>query len=174
VHSSSSPTKAYSKSQSLSLRGSRNAAASAGASPQAADGQRAAGHAGFWAGYEQQQGRSGSPAAGVTAEASWGTVSRSSTPGQQQQQLRGSRSSAGQQYSAGKAGLAGGGSPAKRVVGQGSRAAEDYSGYHASGYGAGAAGSGGGASRGGAGGGGSPTKVGRAGKLSLRKPASHY
>jgi hypothetical protein len=169
---SSSPTKAYSKSQSLSLRGSRSAAASASASPRAAEGLRAAG---FAASFEQQ-GRSGSPAAGITAEASWGTVSRSSTPGQLHQ-LRGSRSSGGQ-YSAGKAGVTAGGSPAKRAAqgtppgaGNSSRMAEDYSGYHASGYGAGvAAGSGG--SRGG--GGGSPTKTGRAGKLSLRKPASHY
>jgi hypothetical protein len=174
---SSSPTKAYSKSQSLSLRGSRSAAVSASASPRAAEGPRAAG---FTAGFEQQ-GRSGSPAAGITAEASWGTVSRSSTPGQQHQ-LRGSRSSAGQQYSAGKAGVAagmpGGGSPAKRAAqgtppgaGSGSRMAEDYSGYHASGYGAGVAAAGV-ASRGGEGG--SPTKSNRAGKLSLRKPASHY
>ncbi|WIA20127.1 hypothetical protein OEZ85_005977 [Tetradesmus obliquus] len=178
---SSSPTKAYSKSQSLSLRGSRSTAASAGASPQAADAARAAGPAGYWAGYEQQ-GSSGSPSAGITAEASWGTASRASTPGQQQ--LRSSRSSAGPQHSAGKAGLAaaaggaGGGSPAKRGVhsaGSG-RPVEDYSGYHASGYGAGVAAAGGGAtgSRGGAGGGGSPTKLNRAGKLSLRKPASHY
>jgi hypothetical protein len=152
----------------------RSAAASASASPRAAEGLRAAG---FAASFEQH-GRSGSPAAGITAEASWGTVSRSSTPGQQHQ-LRGSRNSAGQQYSAGKAGVAAGGSPAKRAAqgtppGAGSsssRMAEDYSGYHASGYGAGvAAGSVG--SRGG--GGGSPTKTGRAGKLSLRKPASHY
>ncbi|KAF6255426.1 hypothetical protein COO60DRAFT_1702828 [Scenedesmus sp. NREL 46B-D3] len=179
-----SPTKAHSRSQSLSLRGQRSAAAGGGSSPRAADGLRAAGQGVFAPSFEQQ-GRSGSP--GLAAEASWGAVSRSLTPVRQEQLLLGSRSSAGQQWSAGKAGVAGAGSPARRsaqgtppAAASGSRLTDDYSGYHASGYGAGVAAAGGARSRGGAGGGGggggggSPTRLGRAGKLSLRKPASHY
>lgn len=146
-----SPTKPYKK-DNLSLRSSMRMPATAAAAAEAGAG-------------------SASPkadTAGLAAEASWGTVSSvGTTPGQLRASTGGIRSTPGSAAAA--AAKSSGSSPVKRpgratpTGGGSSSRVEDYSGYHASGYPAAAGGRVA-----------SPTKLGRAGKISLRRPASHY